>query len=44
VLGAANCKQVLSAARLAGVNEAALTLSLLRNEIQALPVIGARAG
>jgi hypothetical protein len=45
VLGAANCEQVLTAARLAGANDAAAELaSLLRKESPALPVIDAHAG
>jgi hypothetical protein len=45
VLGAANCEQVLTAARLAGANDAAATLaSVLRNETPALPIGGAHAG
>jgi hypothetical protein len=45
VLGPANCEQVLTAARLAGANDAAAKLeSVLRNESPALAVVGARAG
>jgi len=46
VLGAANCEQVLTAARLAGADDAAVRLaSVLRNETTALPpVISAHAG
>jgi hypothetical protein len=45
VLGAANCEEVLTAARLAGAHDAAAKLaSVLRNETPALPVIGAPAG
>jgi len=45
VLGAANCEQVLTAARLAGANAVAAALaSALRNENPTLPVIGAHAG
>jgi hypothetical protein len=44
VLGAANCEQVLAAARLAGANDAAAKLaSVLRKETPGLPVIGAHA-
>ncbi len=45
VLGAANCEQVLAAARLAGADGAAAELaSALRRETPTLPVIGAHAG
>jgi len=45
VLGAANCEQVLTAARLAGASDAAAALaSALRDETPSLPVIGAHAG
>jgi hypothetical protein len=45
LLGAANCEQVLAAARLAGANDAASTLAtVLRSETPALPVMGAHAG
>jgi hypothetical protein len=45
VLGPANCEQVLTAARLAGANDAAAKLeSVLRNESPAFAVAGARAG
>ncbi|HEV3191637.1 MAG TPA: hypothetical protein VGY54_14105 [Polyangiaceae bacterium] len=45
ILGAANCEQVLAAARLAGANDAAARLaSVLRKETPSLPVIGAHAG
>src|SRR5258708_37765873 len=45
VLGAANCEQAVTAARLAGANDAAATLaSVLRNETPALPAIDAHAG
>jgi len=45
VLGAANCEQVLTAARLAGAHDAAAKLAaVLRKETPSLPVIGAHAG
>jgi len=45
VLGAANCEQVLAAARLAGAHDAAAKLAaVLRKETPSLPVIGAHAG
>jgi hypothetical protein len=45
VLGAANCEQVLTAARLAGADDAAAKLAaVLRKETPSLPVVGAHAG
>src|SRR5260370_39722201 len=45
VLGAANCEQVLTAARLAGAPDAAAKrASVLRKETPPLPVVGAHAG
>jgi hypothetical protein len=45
VLGAANCEQVVTAARLAGANDAAAKLAaVLRKETPSLPVIGAQPG
>ncbi len=45
ILGAVNCEQVLTAARLAGADEAAAALaSVLRREIPALPIVGTHAG
>jgi hypothetical protein len=44
-LGAANCEQVLTAARLAGANDVAAKLaSVLRKETPSLPVVDAHAG